>query len=1022
MTDMRPWRLIALLIAIALGGCDRPPPEAYEKAQAASKGISIGDNATGEACTLVERGAGAADIYCGAWQQPSARVRSGGPASAGSLLALATSSPWRVELESRFACADPKAESPVLVVLQCARRSGGWPQVAIVRLDGGNAWLADGTPASYPVILRAVGRLSGGGSALAAADAPVSAAMASYLAAQAFSSGDIAEYEGLMTAGLQANLAGKPEAAEKAYRAALALQAKQKPAGDKPAGAAAMMSVALQLSDQGRFEEAKAFFDRAERVLLSPDAAILDINGQARLALYKGLNALNQDDPGTALTLFAQAEEGFRAKVPDARELPASASRHLPGSSGLFLGDVVQGSRPYETISEKEALLGVLESQRNRAVALRVSGDVAGAEAASLRAKNFAAANALTAPLYMARLHRTAGAALDARDQVPGAVEELSDAVRAFRASLPRTRPTAEAELLHASILVKEGRGDDALAECRAAAALLRDTKDAVDFERMQACLTVFATRAKAPTADRQALLAEMFAASQLARGTITDQEIRRTAVRLAAGGGDPKVSEAIRQQQDADRALANALRERDAVGQAPPDPVTTARIAELDRAIEAARAKLAEADTVVQSAAPNYQQLVQQPVRPDDVFAVLKPNEAFVSISLAASEGWTFVLRNKTIAVARIDRGAGQVAALVRRMRAGIEPGDNDRVPAFDFEAARQIYDLTLGGVAPALEGVAAVTVAPTGALLSVPFGALLTGPSDPGDLAGAPFLVRRFVITHVPAAANFVKLRQTAASAARHDWFGFGDFRPVTQAQADKTYAGEPCRPSAEALAHLPRLDGTQKELALAGRIFGAGPGDVRTGTAFTVDAVKALALKDYRIVHFAAHALLPAELACQDEPAIVTSVPNGAPDARGALLTASEVAGLKLDADAVILSACNSGGPGGTTAGESLAGLARSFFYAGARSLVVTHWTVDDSVATIIVANTLNILHRDRAQGLASALRQAQLAYLARTDFPPVFKHPYYWAPFALVGEGSGQAPAAEIAASSQRGARL
>ena len=153
---------------------------------------------------------------------------------------------------------------------------------------------------------------------------------------------------------------------------------------------------------------------------------------------------------------------------------------------------------------------------------------------------------------------------------------------------------------------------------------------------------------------------------------------------------------------------------------------------------------------------------------------------------------------------------------------------------------------------------------------------------------------------------------------------------------------------------------------------------------------------------MLHFAAHALLPEELRCEPEPAIVTSAPAGAPDASGALLTASAISNLDLDADAVILSACNTGGPNGT-AGESLSGLARSFFYAGARSMMVTHWSVNDQAAAFLVASTLKRVREPGIHGMADALRAAELDMLAASKSGPDLSHPFYWGAFALIGEG-------------------
>jgi CHAT domain-containing protein len=397
---------------------------------------------------------------------------------------------------------------------------------------------------------------------------------------------------------------------------------------------------------------------------------------------------------------------------------------------------------------------------------------------------------------------------------------------------------------------------------------------------------------------------------------------------------------------------------------------------------------------------------LVQDVVPASAVFAALHPGEAFVALFVSKRSGWTFALRNGSIAVAKIDGGIGRVGPLVSAIRAGIEKTDVNSLPTFDIADARRLYDVTLGGVAPELKGASSLVIAPTGPLLSLPFEVLLTGPAESDRLATAPWLLRQATITHVPAATNFVSLRKVAnSSAAAKPWFGFGDFRPVSVAQADGSFPVGPCGDSGRLLAALPALPGAVKELEGARAVLKASSGDELTGDAFTAAKVLETSLKNYRILHFAAHALLPTDLRCQTEAAIVTSPPVGARDANGALLTASKVLGLDLDANLVILSACNSGGPGGG-AGESLSGLARSFFFAKARSLLVTHWEVSDQVAALLVVLTINDMTEKPDQGATGALREAQLSLLDRAatgKLPAEIAHPFFWAPFAVIGDG-------------------
>ncbi|HYP63826.1 MAG TPA: CHAT domain-containing protein, partial [Acidocella sp.] len=172
---------------------------------------------------------------------------------------------------------------------------------------------------------------------------------------------------------------------------------------------------------------------------------------------------------------------------------------------------------------------------------------------------------------------------------------------------------------------------------------------------------------------------------------------------------------------------------------------------------------------------------------------------------------------------------------------------------------------------------------------------------------------------------------------------------------------------------------------------------------GPAFTVPNVEAADLKNYRVLHFATHGLLPTDLPCQAEPAIVTSTPPSAGSADQSLLTTSAVQDLHLDADLVLLSACNTGG--GAAGGEALSGLARSFFYAGARALMVTQWSVNDQVSAYLVADTLSRLHSGSDGGAAGSLRAAQLALIggAGKGFPDQIANPFFWAAFDVIGDG-------------------
>lgn len=279
-------------------------------------------------------------------------------------------------------------------------------------------------------------------------------------------------------------------------------------------------------------------------------------------------------------------------------------------------------------------------------------------------------------------------------------------------------------------------------------------------------------------------------------------------------------------------------------------------------------------------------------------------------------------------------------------------------------------------------------------GALASLPLGLLLEQPGYDGPLDRAPWLVRRatFDVVSQPIArssADQVKM------APRFVGIG-GPSAPAAERKGQIAVAAlfRSGRPDLASISALPPLAEAAGELAAIASAFGDGASTVLIGPTSGETAIKATDLSTASVIAFATHGLIAGEVRGLWEPALLVGRSSDSSD--DGLLGASEIAQLRLSADWVILSACN------TAAGQSsdapiYSGLATAFSQAGAKALLLSHWRVRDDAAAGLSVATVRGAQKMGSKG--AALRAAQLSLMSNKKVPHG-AHPAIWAPFVVV----------------------
>jgi len=511
---------------------------------------------------------------------------------------------------------------------------------------------------------------------------------------------------------------------------------------------------------------------------------------------------------------------------------------------------------------------------------------------------------------------------------------------------------------------------------------------------------------------QRTALTAELFEAGQLAQSSSAAGAVAQMAARFAAG--NDRLAGLVRARQDAfeqwqriDTALVEAVSRPPGKRDQGTEREFWNQLGGLDRRIGGLDGRLA-ADF------PAYAELATpRPARLVEVQKLLAEDEAL--ISYLVSDGGTFiwVMRRDRSQMISADIGRVALNAAITALRKALDPPSLQslsNVPPFDTTKAFELYQKIFQPVEPMLDGARHVFVVPDGALQSLPLGVLVTAkPQAPvTDFTGyrqTPWLAKRYAMTTLPSVSALRALRVFAKAAkASKPFVGFGD--PLLEGhpqggRGPKLAALFTPRGIADlqAVRSLSALPETARELQALAKELGASRDDLFLRETATEGQVKSADLSEYRVLAFATHALVAGDLTGLAEPALVLTPPGVATKDDDGLLTASEVATLKLDADWVILSACNTAAPDGTPGADALSGLAKAFFYAGSRALLVSHWPVVSDAATALTTGMFMAMADDPGIGRAEALRRSMMAMMKRS----YLAHPLFWAPFVVVGEG-------------------
>jgi CHAT domain-containing protein len=527
----------------------------------------------------------------------------------------------------------------------------------------------------------------------------------------------------------------------------------------------------------------------------------------------------------------------------------------------------------------------------------------------------------------------------------------------------------------------------------------------------------------------------EAFRMADVARGSKVQKAL--SAAILRAGSSDPESAAVMRRAQDLEHAVKVASESLTILQGTENSPEKAQSLAKAQAELVRLRQENEKAQAELRLKMPNYVELMAPSALTfGDAQKLLRTDEALISLYTTEDKTLVWAMKaNGQPSFTVVDLPYASLVQSVARLRKTLDPSDVDinQLPAYDYDLAYDLYRKLLAPVEPGWRGARELIIVSHGALSELPLSVLITAPFNPVKSAGAlpfmehadaPWLIKQAAISYLPSLSALSSLRTTTSQPAAKSFIGFGDplfkdlqarsisssaiaSRGIVRRNATAPGALEKASQVQRRSSNLELLEplpDTSEEVREIAKILRADAGkDVNLGQRASEQLVKSTDLSQYRVVMFATHGLVAGELPELSQPALALSNPNLTNEKDDGLLTLAEILELKLRADWVVLSACNTASADGQ-ASEAVSGLGRAFFFAGAKALLVSHWPVETVSAKLLTTELFKRQSGDAKFSRADALRNASLAVMRQTAGKSYsYAHPMFWAPFVVFGDG-------------------